>query len=163
MVENDGPPERPSGLWTIGMLARRSGLAVSAIRFYADRGLITSLRTPAGHRRFRAQTLRRLAVIQAGQRVGLSLAEIGAALRAVPPEAGPSGAEWRVMADAWRPLLDARIAILERLRDQLDACTGCGCLSLRRCALTNPDDRASTLGAGPHYLLGDAGLPDADP
>jgi MerR family redox-sensitive transcriptional activator SoxR len=139
----------------IGEVSERSGLAVSAIRFYEDKGLITSARTPGGQRRFRRDVLRRLAFIQAAQRVGLTLDEIGAALEALPADAGPSGSEWRELSATWRPLLDERIELLTSLRDQLDHCIGCGCLSLERCGLSNPYDRAARLGAGARYLLGD--------
>jgi MerR family redox-sensitive transcriptional activator SoxR len=139
----------------IGEVSDRSGLAVSAIRFYEDRGLIASERTVGGRRRFRRDVLRRLAFVQAAQRVGLTLEEIGTALAGLPADAGPSGPEWKALSAAWRPLLDERIALLEALRDQLDHCIGCGCLSLDRCRLSNPGDRAARLGPGPRYLLGD--------
>jgi MerR family redox-sensitive transcriptional activator SoxR len=139
----------------IGEVSERSGLAVSAIRFYEDRGLITSDRTAGGQRRFRRDVLRRLAFIQAAQRVGLSLDEIAGALGVLPPDAGPTGPEWRELSASWRPLLDERIALLTALRDQLDHCIGCGCLSLDRCRLSNPGDRAARLGPGARYLLGD--------
>jgi MerR family redox-sensitive transcriptional activator SoxR len=140
---------------TIGEVSERSGLAVSAIRFYEDKGLIASARTPGGQRRFRRDVLRRLAFIQAAQRVGLTLDEIGSALDALPADAGPSGAEWKQLSASWRPLLDERIALLTALRDQLDHCIGCGCLSLERCRLSNPGDRAAGAGPGARYLLGD--------
>jgi MerR family redox-sensitive transcriptional activator SoxR len=139
----------------IGEVAARSGLAVSAIRFYEDKGLIVSDRTAGGQRRFRRDVLRRLAFIQAAQRVGLTLEEIGDALGTLPADAGPSGPEWRALSARWRPLLDERIALLTALRDQLDHCIGCGCLSLERCRLSNPGDRAAPLGPGARYLLGD--------
>ncbi|MDQ1516402.1 MAG: MerR family transcriptional regulator, redox-sensitive transcriptional activator SoxR [Actinomycetota bacterium] len=139
----------------IGEVSERSGLAVSAIRFYEDRGLITSDRTAGGQRRFRRDVLRRLAFIQAAQRVGLTLDDIGAAMAGLPADSGPTGPQWKELSAAWRPMLDERIALLEALRDQLDHCIGCGCLSLERCRLNNPGDRAAGLGAGPRYLLGD--------
>lgn len=139
----------------IGDVAARSGLAVSAIRFYEDRGLVVSTRTAGGQRRFRRDVLRRLAFIQAAQRVGLTLDEIGAVLAGLPADAGPTGPEWRRLSEQWRPLLEERIALLTALRDQLDHCIGCGCLSLERCRLSNPGDRAARLGAGARYLLGD--------
>lgn len=139
----------------IGEVSERSGLAVSAVRFYEGKGLITSTRTPGGQRRFRRDVLRRLAFIQAAQRVGLTLDEIGAAIEALPDDAGPTGAEWKELSASWRPLLDQRIELLLSLRDQLDHCIGCGCLSLERCKLSNPGDRAAGLGAGARYLLGD--------
>ena len=140
----------------IGEVSERSGLAVSAIRFYEDKGLISSTRTAGGQRRFRRDVLRRLAFIQAAQQVGLSLDEIGAALAALPADSGPTGAEWRDLSASWRPLLDERIALLVALRDQLDHCIGCGCLSLERCKLSNPGDRAARLGPGARYLLGES-------
>lgn len=140
----------------IGEVSERSGLAVSAIRFYEDKGLITSTRTAGGQRRFRRDVLRRLAFIQAAQRVGLSLDEIGAALATLPGDSGPTGAEWKELSASWRPLLDERIALLMALRDQLDRCIGCGCLSLERCQLSNPGDRAARLGPGARYLLGES-------
>ena len=139
----------------IGEVAERSGLAVSAIRFYEDKNLIVATRTAGGQRRFRRDVLRRLAFIQAAQRVGLTLDEIGAALDSLPADAGPTGPEWRELSARWRPLIDERIALLEALRDQLDHCIGCGCLSLHHCRLSNPGDRAARLGAGARYLLGD--------
>lgn len=140
---------------SIGAVAERSGLAVSALRFYEDRGLITAERTDGGQRRYHRDVLRRLAFISVAQRVGLTLAEIGEALDTLPANASPMGEEWSRLSASWRPLLDERIALLEGLRDELDSCIGCGCLSLDRCALYNPDDRARTLGSGPRYLLGD--------
>ena len=139
----------------IGEVSERSGLAVSAIRFYEDKGLISSTRTPGGQRRFRRDVLRRLGFIQAAQRVGLTLDEIGAALETLPADVGPTGAEWKDLSASWRPLIDERIELLMSLRDQLDHCIGCGCLSLERCRLSNPSDRAARLGAGARYLLGD--------
>jgi len=139
----------------IGEVSQRSGLAVSAIRFYEDKGLIVAIRTAGGQRRFRRDVLRRLAFIQAAQRVGLTLEEIGGALGVLPPDEGPTGAEWRELSKSWRPLLDERIALLTALRDQLDHCIGCGCLSLDRCRLSNSGDRAARLGPGARYLLGD--------
>jgi MerR family redox-sensitive transcriptional activator SoxR len=139
----------------IGEVSERSGLAVSAIRFYEDKGLITSDRTSGGQRRFRRDVLRRLAFIQAAQRVGLTLEEIAAAMTALPADTGPTGSEWRDLSASWRPLLDERIALLHALRDQLDHCIGCGCLSLERCRLSNPGDRAARLGSGARFLLGD--------
>lgn len=141
---------------SIGAVAERSGLAVSALRFYEDRGLITAERTGGGQRRYHRDVLRRLAFISVAQRVGLTLAEIGEALDTLPAHASPIGEEWSRLSASWRPLLDERIALLEGLRDELDSCIGCGCLSLDRCALYNPHDRARTLGPGPRYLLGDS-------
>ena len=140
---------------SIGEVAERSGLAVSAIRFYEQRGLITAERATSGHRRFHRDVLRRLAFVQVAQRVGLTLDEIGEALAQVPDHTGPSGTEWLRLSQAWRPRIDERIRILQGLRDALDSCIGCGCLSLEKCRLANPLDQAATLGTGPRYLLGD--------
>ena len=139
----------------IGVVAARAGVAVSALRFYEDRGLIASTRTPGGRRQYARSVLRRLAFIQAAQRVGLSLDEIGAALATLPHDQGPNARDWRRLSERWRPMLDERIRLLEALRDQLDSCIGCGCLSLDRCRLRNPGDRAAATGPGPRYLLGD--------
>lgn len=141
------------GWLTIGRVAERSGLAVSAIRYYEELGLIAAERTDGRQRRFRREVLRRLAVIQAAQRVGLSLEEIGVALDRLPRQAAPTEEQWASLSSTWRPLLDARIRVLEGLRDQLDRCIGCGCLSLEACGLRNPDDAAAEEGAGPRYLL----------
>ena len=141
-------------LLSIGTVAARAGVAVSALRFYEDRGLIASVRSEGGHRQYRRPVLRRLAFIQAAQRVGLSLEEIGRALATLPGD-GPSPADWKRLSASWRPMLDERIRLLEGLRDQLDSCIGCGCLSLQRCRLRNPGDRAARLGPGPRYLLDD--------
>lgn len=141
---------------TIGAVATRSGLAPSALRFYEERGLISASRTDGGQRRYHRDVLRRLACIQAAQRVGLTLEEIGDALDHLPDQVGPGGREWRKLSASWRPLLDERIRLLEALRDQLDSCIGCGCLSLERCQLANPHDRAGAAGPGPRYLIGRA-------
>lgn len=136
-------------------MAARAGVSVSALRFYEDRGLITSHRSGGGQRRFGRTVLRRLAFIQVAQRVGLTLEEIGRALDSLPGDEGLSAEDWRRLSDEWRPMLDERIRLLQGLRDDLDSCIGCGCLSLDRCRLRNPDDRAGELGPGPRYLLGD--------
>jgi len=144
-----------SGELSIGEVSDRSGLSVSAIRFYEEKGLVTSTRTSGGQRRYRREVLRRLAFVQVAQRVGLSLEEVGGALATLPAEAAPSRHDWSVLSATWRPRLDERIRMLEGLRDELDSCIGCGCLSLDRCRLSNPLDRARDQGAGPRYLLGD--------
>jgi MerR family redox-sensitive transcriptional activator SoxR len=138
---------------TIGAVAERSGLAVSAIRFYEAKGLITSTRTGGGQRRFRRDVLRRLGFIGAAQRVGLSLDEIAEALARLPADRAPTAKQWTALSSSWRPLLEGRIRLLEALRDDLDSCIGCGCLSLERCALRNPGDRAAGLGPGPRFLI----------
>jgi MerR family redox-sensitive transcriptional activator SoxR len=140
---------------SIGSVAERTGTAVSALRYYEERGLIRADRTAGGQRVYPRHVLRRVAFIQVAQRVGLSLEEIGEALATLPSDAAPTPEQWAELSASWRPLLDARIQLLERLRDQLDGCIGCGCLSLEHCALRNPADRAAALGPGPRYLMGD--------
>jgi MerR family transcriptional regulator, redox-sensitive transcriptional activator SoxR len=139
----------------IGEVARRSGLAPSAIRFYEAEGLIRAERTPSDRRVFPRHVLRRLAFISSAQRVGLSLGEVADALAGLPPDRAPTKAQWAQVSRRWRRDLDARIADLERLRDDLTSCIGCGCLSLRTCRLFNTEDAAGSRGAGPRYLLGD--------
>lgn len=136
-------------LLAIGEVARRSGLAPSALRYYEDVGLITSTRTAGDRRRYRRAVLRRLAVIRSAQNVGLSLEEIAAALSTLDPQEAPTKREWRRISAAWRPALDARIAALEALRANLDSCIGCGCLSMRQCTLYNPQDELGDQGPGP--------------
>ncbi len=143
------------GLLTIGELADRSGAAPSALRFYESKGLLTSERTSGGHRAYERAALRRVAFIRAAQRVGLSLSEIRAALEMLPSKRTPTASDWAQLSARWRSMLDQRIAELQRLRDELDNCIGCGCLSLTKCKLYNPGDRAATLGSGPRYLWGD--------
>jgi MerR family redox-sensitive transcriptional activator SoxR len=140
-------------LLTIGEVARRSGLAASALRFYERQGLIHAERAPSGQRRFRRDVLRRIAFIRIAQRVGLSLDEIVTALAGLPADRAPNKQDWQRLTRGWRQRLDQRIVLLEALRGGLTSCIGCGCLSLRTCALSNPDDVAATLGAGPQYLL----------
>jgi MerR family redox-sensitive transcriptional activator SoxR len=140
-------------LLTIGEVAHRTGLAASAIRFYEAQGLIHAERTPTGQRRFRRDVLRRIAFIRIAQRVGLSLEEIVTALAGLPVDRAPNAQDWQRLTRGWRERIDQRISLLEALRGGLTTCIGCGCLSLRTCALSNPDDIASTLGAGPRYLL----------
>jgi MerR family redox-sensitive transcriptional activator SoxR len=138
----------------IGAVAARAGVAVSALRFYEERGLITSHRSEGGQSRYGRAVLRRVAFIQVAQRVGLTLEEIGRALSSLPSDDGLTPADWKRLSESWRPMLDERIRLLEGLRDELDSCIGCGCLSLERCRLRNPGDRASTLGPGPRFLMG---------
>jgi MerR family redox-sensitive transcriptional activator SoxR len=142
-------------LLSIGEVADRTGVAPSALRFYESEGFLTSTRTSGGQRRFHREVLRRVAFIRAAQRVGLSLEEIRAALATLPRGRTPTTADWARLSRSWRPRLDEQIALLERLRDQLTSCIGCGCLSLQKCALFNPGDQAAALGPGPRYLLGD--------
>ncbi|MHB1445893.1 MAG: redox-sensitive transcriptional activator SoxR [Acidimicrobiales bacterium] len=139
----------------IGEVAERSGLATSALRFYERQGLIGSTRTSGGQRRYRRDVLRRIGFIRVAQRVGLSLEEIAEALGSLPGERAPTKGEWARLSRSWHSRLDERIFLLEGLRDKLTGCIGCGCLSLRTCALYNPQDRAAGLGDGPRYLLGD--------
>ena len=140
---------------TIGEVAARTGLSTSALRFYEREGLLESTRSAGGQRRYAREVLRRVAFIRVAQSVGLDLAEIEAMLASLPRSRTPNKADWARLSQGWRPMLDDRIAALERLRDQLADCIGCGCLSLRACALYNPSDRAAALGTGPRYLLGD--------
>jgi MerR family redox-sensitive transcriptional activator SoxR len=138
---------------TIGQVAERSGLATSAIRFYEQRGLVRAERGSGGQRRFRRDVLRRIAFIRIAQRVGLTLEEISAALAELPADRAPSRQDWQRLTRGWRRRIDERIAVLEALRNGLTSCIGCGCLSLRTCALSNPGDIAASLGSGPTYLL----------
>ena len=140
---------------TIGQLAARSGVATSALRFYGDVGLLRAERTEGGHRVYPRYALRRVSFIRIAQRMGLSLEEIGEALAVLPADRAPTKAEWAKISRSWRARLDERIATLEGLRDDLTGCIGCGCLSLRGCRLSNPQDAAAALGTGPRFLLGD--------
>jgi MerR family redox-sensitive transcriptional activator SoxR len=140
---------------TIGEVSRRSGVAASALRFYEERGLITSERAGSGHRRFPRAVLRRIAFIVFAQRVGLTLGEIGAELAKLPADHAPTRSEWSRLSRTWTSRIDERIDELERLKLGLTECIGCGCLSLDRCQLSNPGDRAASLGAGPRYWIGD--------
>jgi MerR family transcriptional regulator, redox-sensitive transcriptional activator SoxR len=140
---------------TIGELAERSGVATSALRFYESRGLIESERTGGNQRRYPRATLRRVALIRAAQAVGLSLREIGDALESLPHDRTPNKADWQHLSRSWHRRLEHQIADLERLRDELTDCIGCGCLSLRSCAIFNPSDTVAQRGAGARYLLGD--------
>jgi MerR family transcriptional regulator, redox-sensitive transcriptional activator SoxR len=142
-------------LVTIGELSARSGIATSALRFYEERGLIAAERTPGNQRVYARPTLRRVAFIRAAQEVGLTLDEIGRALASLPTDRTPVKHDWERLSRAWRNRLDERIADLERLRDTLTGCIGCGCLSLRKCSLLNQADRVSAKGSGARYLLGD--------
>jgi MerR family transcriptional regulator, redox-sensitive transcriptional activator SoxR len=142
-------------LMTIGEVSQRSGVASSALRFYEERGLITSERAGSGHRRFPRSVLRRIAFIVFAQRIGLSLDEIGTELAKLPPGRVPSQRDWARLSSNWTARVDERIAELERLRAGLTECIGCGCLSLDRCRLSNPGDRAAGFGPGPRYWIGD--------
>jgi MerR family redox-sensitive transcriptional activator SoxR len=148
-------------LLTIGEVARRSGVAASALRFYEERGLISSARSGAGagHRRYARPVLRRVAFIVFAQRIGLTLDQIGAELGKLPPDRAPNRRDWSRLSSGWVKRIDERIAELERLRGGLTECIGCGCLSLERCKLSNPGDRAASLGPGPRYWVGDRPQP----
>ena len=143
-------------LMTIGEVARRSGVAASALRFYEERGLIRSERAGSGHRRYPRAALRRIAFIVFAQRVGLKLEEVAEELAKLPAQGTPSGRDWNRLSSRWKSRIDDRIAELERLRGGLTECIGCGCLSLDRCALANPGDRAGRRGPGARYWMGDA-------
>jgi MerR family redox-sensitive transcriptional activator SoxR len=139
---------------TIGEVAKRSGVAASALRFYEERGLIASERAGSGHRRYQRAVLRRIAFIVFAQRIGLTLDEIGAELAKLPPDRVPNRRDWSKLSGSWTARIDERIAELERLRAGLTECIGCGCLSLERCQLANPGDRAAGMGPGPRYWIG---------
>jgi MerR family redox-sensitive transcriptional activator SoxR len=138
---------------TIGALSERTGVATSALRYYEAEGLIHSTRSSGGQRRFTREVIRRVSFIRIAQEVGLSLTEIRAALASLPASRTPTQRDWHALATSWRPRLDAQIAMLERLRDRLDGCIGCGCLSLQVCRIVNPDDVAGDAGPGPRYVL----------
>jgi MerR family transcriptional regulator, redox-sensitive transcriptional activator SoxR len=140
---------------TIGQLARRTGVSASALRFYEAEGLIRAERNASGYRMFPRAAIRRVAFIVFAQRVGLSLEEIAAELAQLPEDRTPARADWSRLTDAWTRRIDERIAELQRLRDGLVSCIGCGCLSLDRCRLANPGDRARGFGPGPRFWLGD--------
>jgi MerR family redox-sensitive transcriptional activator SoxR len=144
-----------SDLMTISEVAKRSGVAASALRFYEEKGLVRSERTGTGHRRFPRAVLRRIAFIVFAQKVGLSLEEIAHELAKLPQDRAPTGREWARLSSAWTARIDERLAELERMRSSLTQCIGCGCLSLERCWLSNPGDRAARLGAGPRFWMGD--------
>ena len=141
-------------LLSIGELARRTGLSVSAIRFYEARGLVSAVRTSGNQRRFLRADIRRLSFAMIAQRCGFTLAEVEAELAGLPHGRAPTQADWTGISARMRAALQARIDLLTRTRDLLDGCIGCGCLSLERCALYNPQDRAARAGAGPRFLLG---------
>ena len=142
----------PEATLTVGEVAERSGFAASALRYYEREGLISAERTEGGQRRFDRSVLRRLAFISAARHVGLSLEEVRAALSRLPRSRTPTAADWTRISQGWRARLDAEIEALAALRDGLDSCIGCGCLSLRRCAISNPRDVAAGAGPGAVYL-----------
>jgi MerR family transcriptional regulator, redox-sensitive transcriptional activator SoxR len=142
---------------SIGEIAHRAGVAASALRFYEEQGLIASRRTSGNQRQYQRSTLRRIAFVQAAQRVGLALAEIKSALDSLPDDRTPTRTDWSKLSKSWRARLDERISELERLRDDLDGCIGCGCLSLQRCNLYNKADRLAERGPGARIL--NVGIP----
>lgn len=150
----------PEDALSIGEIAERTGVSVSALRFYEAEGLISSTRSAGGQRRFAREVLRRIAFVRIAQQIGLSLDEISAALASLPGERTPTVADWSRVSRAWRAALDERIRMLELVRDELTSCIGCGCLSLRRCAMSNPSDIMANSGPGarllPAPLRGDA-------
>lgn len=137
---------------TVGQVAARSGVAVSALHFYEAQGLIRSFRNAGNQRRFFRGVLRRIALIKVAQRMGISLGEIREALDALPADQAPTAKDWKRLSAGWRDGLDARIRTLTQLRDQLGECIGCGCLSMETCPLRNPQDRLARKGPGPHLL-----------
>jgi MerR family redox-sensitive transcriptional activator SoxR len=144
-------------LMTIGEVSRRSGVASSALRYYEERGLIASERAGSGHRRYRRPVLRRIAFVVFAQRVGLTLEEVSDELAKLPADHAPTRRDWSRLSTGWSARIDERIEELQRLKDGLTECIGCGCLSLDRCQLANPGDRASRQGPGPRYWI--AGRP----
>ncbi len=150
-------PAMDDDLLTIGEVARRCGVAASALRFYEERGLLAAERAGSGHRRFPRAVLRRIAFIVFAQRIGLSLEEIGAELARLPDNRAPNRRDWSRLSSRWTARIDERLAELARLKAGLTECIGCGCLSLDRCRLANPGDRAGRRGPGPRYWLGDPG------
>lgn len=145
-----------SPVLTISEVSRRSGVAASALRFYEEKGLIQSDRAGSGHRRYPRAVLRRVAFIVFAQRIGMTLDEIATELAQLPEGRVPEGSDWAKLSASWTSRIDERIAELERLRAGLTGCIGCGCLSLNRCKLANPGDRAARLGPGPRYWVSDA-------
>ena len=141
---------------TIGELSARSGVAPSALRFYEERGLISAERTDGNQRRYPRRTLRRIALVRAGRAAGIPLERIREALESLPTERPPTRRDWERLSRTWRTDIDERISMLEALRDRLTTCIGCGCLSIDRCTLLNPDDEAAAFGAGAHYLQRDS-------
>lgn len=143
----------------IGEMARRTGLSVSAIRFYEGKGLIEPVRTSGNQRRFLRSDIRRLSFILIAQQLGLSLVEIEDQLRKLPHGRTPTARDWEAISQSIRSVLDRKIAQMQSMRDRLDGCIGCGCLSLKRCALYNRDDKMAMLGAGPRYVLNPPEMP----
>jgi len=146
---------RGNELLSIGEVAERTGLTISAIRFYEGEGLVHPARNNGGQRRFKRADIRRLSFILIAQQMGFTLADIRDALATLPEGRAPTQRDWARISRGFREELQSRIDLLTRMRDRLDGCIGCGCLSLRNCTLYNPEDRAASRGAGPRYLLGD--------
>ncbi len=146
---------KPTAFLTIGQLAGRTGLAVSAIRFYETQGLVHPIRNSGGQRRFSHSDIRRLSFVRIAQQLGVSIEQIRLRMQALPDERTPTKKDWEKISRSFRKELDRRIEALAALRDNLDGCIGCGCLSLRTCRLYNPDDQAAQWGCGPRYLMGD--------
>lgn len=140
---------------SIGDLASRTGLSVSAIRFYETKGLVTPDRNAGGQRRYEGSDIRRLSFVLIAQQMGLTIEQIGEVMSGLPEGRTPTKADWTRISKGFRLMLDEKIAMMERMRDRLDGCIGCGCLSLKACSLYNPDDRAVRLGVGPRYVLSD--------
>ena len=152
MLEVEVNLKSSTTLLTIGQLAQRAGVATSALRFYEAEGLLTGTRSSGGHRQYPRHALRRVAFIRAAQTVGLTLPQIKAALATLPDGRTPTKADWARLSASWAPMLDARIAALQQLRERLTGCIGCGCLSLKACALYNPEDKAGGQGVGARLL-----------
>ncbi len=152
-------PRKPNDLLTIGQLASRTGLSVSAIRFYETRGLVAPMRNAGKQRRFLRSDIRRLSFVLIAQRIGLTIEEIHALLRGLPQGRTPTLKDWEAISQTFRATLDERIAAMTRMRETIDGCIGCGCLSLKKCRLYNPEDRIASHGAGPRFLLGDRRTP----
>ncbi|PIV74530.1 MAG: redox-sensitive transcriptional activator SoxR [Rhodobacteraceae bacterium CG17_big_fil_post_rev_8_21_14_2_50_65_11] len=144
---------RPGDMLPIGKIAKRTGVAVSAIRYYEAEGLVHPIRTEAGQRQFRRSDIRRISFVKIAQELGFSLSEIRAEMRKLPEGRTPTRADWERISRRFRAVLDARIDRLERTRNKLDGCIGCGCLSLKSCALYNPDDAVRNRGAGPRNII----------
>lgn len=140
---------------TIGALSRRTGVATSALRFYEEEGLLHATRSDGGQRRYPREAIRRVSFIRIAKEVGLSLEEVGEALASLPDERTPTQQDWQRLSTAWQPRIDHQIRVLERLRDRLSGCIGCGCLSLQVCRIVNPDDEVGERGPGPRHVLDD--------
>lgn len=155
-MTNDPRPRRPPEPWlAVGEVAARSGVTVSALHFFERQGLLASARTAGNQRRYRRDVLRRVALIRIARRIGIPLKEVADVLAHLPQQRTPTRADWARLAEAWRARLDQRIRHLQQLRDEFTDCVGCGCLSIDRCRILNPDDKVGALGPGPRRLLGD--------